>query len=229
MPESDSIEPMTREELEGRSASELIDLILQQQTQIEQLQTQVAELQRQVAQLQLSIRDGESAPLLAASVEAEPDVATRRRTLGLRALVLMVVIFAAIVTLIVTTARPATFVRAGRVEDFRLGSVTLLQLPVVNKADPPVPVFLARDPIAGVLAFHTRDPYSRCPVEWKEAEQRFEDSCLGSRYTRSGEYISGPATRGLDLFPMIVTQDGEIRVDVNGIVAGPIPSSTSHP
>ena len=38
-------EGMTREELAGCSANELIDLILQQQTLIEQLQTQVAGLE----------------------------------------------------------------------------------------------------------------------------------------------------------------------------------------
>jgi len=207
---------MTREELESRSKPELVDLVLQQQTLIAQVQTRAAELQAQVAQLQLANRNGEAVPAAGA-----PEIPEQRSPLGLKVLLALIVVFGCAVTLIVTTVTPPTFVTVGRTADFAPGSVKLIRVPKPNSVDPPIPVYVVNDPSAGFLALSHQDPHSGCPIEWKAAAQRFEDACLGSTYTQLGESVSGPASRGMDRYPVNVTEDGEVRIDVSRLQSGP--------
>ena len=207
---------MTREELESRSKPELIDLALQQQALIAQLQARAAELQAQAAQLQLASRNGEA--MLAAGV---PEAPAQRSPLGLKVLLALIVVFGCAVTLIVTTVTPPTFVNVGRAADFAPSSVKLIRVPKPNSIDPPVPMYLVNDLSAGFLALSNQDPHSGCSIEWKAAAHRFEDACLGSTYTPIGGYVSGPATRGLDRYPVNVTEDGAVRIDVSKLQSGP--------
>lgn len=64
-------------------------------------------------------------------------------------------------------------------------------------------VWFARStlPIHGVRA--PRD----CLVTWQEDIQRFQEPCGGSRWTRDGKYVEGPAPRDLDQFPVDIRQD----------------------
>ena len=218
---------MNREELENRSTSELIDLILQQQMYIAQLQEQAVELQTRLAQLQLSARNGDAALASAA------DAVVQRNPFGLKLLLGLVVVFGCAVALIVTTVKPASFASVGRVEGFPIGSVTPLRLPTANQADLPVPIFLVHDPLAGFLALYQRDPRSFCEVKWNAAAVRFEDLCSGSQYSRTGEPFAEPpgepASRGLDRYPVMVTEGGEVKVNLNELQPGPVMLATTHP
>jgi hypothetical protein len=84
----------------------------------------------------------------------------------------------------------------------------------------PVPIFLVHDTTAGFLAFYDRDTHSSCRVKWVPESQRFEDPCHGAKYTRTGDYLEGPAPRGLDRFAVIVTNDGIVEVDVSEFQMG---------
>lgn len=72
---------------------------------------------------------------------------------------------------------------------------------------------------AGLMAFHQKCPHLGCRVPFCESSGWFECPCHGSKYTRLGEHREGPGPRGLDAFPIVVT-DGVVSIDVDQIVAG---------
>ncbi|SOD74400.1 thiosulfate dehydrogenase [quinone] large subunit [Jatrophihabitans sp. GAS493] len=53
-------------------------------------------------------------------------------------------------------------------------------------------------------------PHQGCPVSYLSASEGFVCPCHDSRFTSTGERISGPATRGLTSIPVAVV-DGEVR------------------
>lgn len=141
----------------------------------------------------------------------------------------------------------ATLEKVGTLADFLPGSVTRIQLKATF-ADPnprihavtasdvggkvigvtPLPlqevtpiIFLVNDPKHGLLALYARDPHRLgCWVKWEESNRRFADPCGGSKYTQTGEYIDGPAPRGLDRFGISVINDGEVLVNVSDYQQG---------
>ena len=164
--------------------------------------------------------------------------------------VLGLVLLCSVLTLIAAQlGRPAaTLEKVGTLADFPLGSVTRIQLKATfTDANPrihavtasdgsgtvlgvtPLPpqninpiIFLVNDPEHGLMALYARDPHRfGCWVAWEESNQRFVDPCGGSKYTQTGEYIDGPAPRGLDRFGVSVTNDGEVLVNVNDYQQGP--------
>ena len=67
---------------------------------------------------------------------------------------------------------------------------------------------------------HSTYYYSRyCLAEWKDVTTRFEDPCSGSKFEIYGTYISGPADRSLDRFPVRI-DNGEIWVDISKMIFG---------
>ena len=51
-----------------------------------------------------------------------------------------------------------------------------------------------------------------CLYKWEQANNRFECPCHGSKFTREGFYIEGPAPRSLDTF-LVTVEGGEVAVD----------------
>jgi cytochrome b6-f complex iron-sulfur subunit len=64
-----------------------------------------------------------------------------------------------------------------------------------------------------------------CLYKWVGENNRFECPCHGSKFTREGDYIEGPAPRSLDHFELAV-EDGEFVVDTGARVNG-APASES--
>ncbi len=173
---------------------------------------------------------------------------SRRTRVG--AGVLGLLLLCSVLTLIAAQlGRPAaTLEKVGTLADFPPGSVTRIQLKATfTDANPrihavtapdgigtvlgvtPLPpqiinpiIFLVNDPEHGLVALYARDPHRfGCWVAWEESHQRFVDPCGGSKYTQTGEYIDGPAPRGLDRFGVNVTNDGEVLVHVYDYQHGP--------
>ncbi|MFZ1770183.1 MAG: Rieske 2Fe-2S domain-containing protein [Caldilinea sp.] len=65
-----------------------------------------------------------------------------------------------------------------------------------------------------------------CLYKWEQANNRFECPCHGSKFTREGLYIEGPAPRSLDTFIVTVIEGGEVAVDTGKKELG-APSSES--
>lgn len=74
----------------------------------------------------------------------------------------------------------------------------------------------------GLMALYTqRCVHLGCAVPWCQSSQWWECPCHGSRYNRLGEWVGGPAPRGLDRFASSVDDDGVLIVDFGDLRTGP--------
>lgn len=65
----------------------------------------------------------------------------------------------------------------------------------------------------GILALYGVCTHLGCLPKWVASNVRFECPCHGSKFTRDGSYIEGPAPRGLDRFSStIIFTDGTSAV-----------------
>jgi cytochrome b6-f complex iron-sulfur subunit len=72
----------------------------------------------------------------------------------------------------------------------------------------------------GLRALFQKCPHLGCRVPFCSTSQRFECPCHGSVYNIIGDYIRGPAPRGMDRFPIKI-QGGHVLVDTSTVVEGP--------
>lgn len=74
----------------------------------------------------------------------------------------------------------------------------------------------------GLLAVRLVDPQLGQPTAWCSSSGWFETPTGGSsRFNRLGEWMDGPAPRGLDRFTSRVDAEGRYVIDLEGFVAGP--------
>jgi cytochrome b6-f complex iron-sulfur subunit len=67
-----------------------------------------------------------------------------------------------------------------------------------------------------------------CLYKWAQSNNRFECPCHGSKFSREGFYIEGPASRSLDTFE-ITEEDGQIAVNTGKrILGGPAAESPAR-
>ncbi len=71
-----------------------------------------------------------------------------------------------------------------------------------------------------LVALYQKCPHLGCRVPYCETSGRFECPCHGSIFNRKGEYIAGPAPRGMDSFP-IRLEEGKVLVDTGTVEEGP--------
>ena len=71
-----------------------------------------------------------------------------------------------------------------------------------------------------LFAVSQKCPHLGCRVPFCEGSGRFQCPCHGSVYNVAGEYISGPAPRGMDRFPIAV-ENGRVIVNLAEPVEGP--------
>lgn len=67
-----------------------------------------------------------------------------------------------------------------------------------------------------------------CLYKWEPSNFRFECPCHGSKFTREGHYIEGPAPRSLDNFVVEVVEGGEVVAkteDSGDAIVPPMPPS----
>lgn len=96
-----------------------------------------------------------------------------------------------------------TEVVAGRADEFLPGSVSHIQ---------EGRFYLSRLEDGSFLALWHSCTHLGCTVPWVEEEYRFHCPCHSSIFTSTGEVVSGPAPRPMDLFPIRVV-DGELVVN----------------
>lgn len=94
-------------------------------------------------------------------------------------------------------------VKAGTVDAFPVGSITLIQ---------EGRFYVHRLEDGSFLALWQRCTHLGCAVPWVEDEDQFHCPCHGSLFNKVGEVLSGPAPRPMDLFPITI-EGGEIFVD----------------
>jgi cytochrome b6-f complex iron-sulfur subunit len=74
-----------------------------------------------------------------------------------------------------------------------------------------------------LMALNSADcPHLGCAVPWCQSSQWFECPCHGSRYNRWGEWVGGPAPRGLDRYASFLDErTGQFVVDLGTYLTGP--------
>ena len=97
---------------------------------------------------------------------------------------------------------------AGPVDRFEPGSVT---------AFPEGRFYLARLADGGFLALYRECTHLGCTVPWVDAEGRFVCPCHASSFDITGEVLSPPAPRPLDVFPVRIEND-IVKVDTSRAV-----------
>lgn len=118
----------------------------------------------------------------------------------------------AVVRLLVAESSPgAGWVRVGSIEDVRSQGVVLL---------PEVPAYVVANPPQAPMALLARSPHLGERVTYCQSSTWFEDPRHGDKFDRLGNYILGPAPRGLDRLATLV-QDGVVWVNPNETTLGP--------
>jgi cytochrome b6-f complex iron-sulfur subunit len=84
----------------------------------------------------------------------------------------------------------------------------------------------------GVYAIYVVCTHLGCLFQWRPTENRFICPCHGSVFSRTGEYIAGPAPRNLDFFVVrVVDETGKVLAetppDADG--KGPVPTPVPDP
>jgi len=97
---------------------------------------------------------------------------------------------------------------AGPVDRFEPGSVT---------AFPKGRFYLARLADGGFLALHRECTHLGCTVPWVATEDRFVCPCHASSFDITGDVLSPPAPRPLDIFPVRIEND-IVKVDVRKVI-----------
>ena len=92
---------------------------------------------------------------------------------------------------------------AGAVSDFAPGSVT---------AFPAGRFYLVRLEDGGFLALHRECTHLGCTVPWRAEKGRFECPCHASVFDMTGEVLSPPAPRPLDVLPVRL-ENGIVKVE----------------
>jgi len=67
-----------------------------------------------------------------------------------------------------------------------------------------------------------------CLYKWEQSNNRFECPCHGSKFSREGFYIEGPAPRSLDQFIVEVEEGSTVEVTTDGDI-GAVPPSVPAP
>jgi cytochrome b6-f complex iron-sulfur subunit len=96
-----------------------------------------------------------------------------------------------------------SIITAGAVEKFAPNSVTAF---VRGK------FYLARLADGGFLALSRTCTHLGCTVPWVEKEMKFACPCHGSAFDITGNVISAPAPRALDIYPIVI-ENQIIKVD----------------
>ncbi len=98
---------------------------------------------------------------------------------------------------------PPTQFRAGSPDDFPVNSVTYIrdqQVYIVRMAE-------------GFYAVSAVCTHLGCITQWKPDENQIACPCHGSKFTRQGAKIAGPAPRALPHFAVRLTADGQLLID----------------
>lgn len=80
----------------------------------------------------------------------------------------------------------------------------------------------------GLRALYQKCPHLGCRVPFCSSSQRFECPCHGSVYNLIGEYVEGPAPRGMDRFEIKIQND-RVVVDTGSLFEGPARGVLSGP
>lgn len=190
----------------------------------------------------------------------------RRALLGLAGAVALGTVGVLLVGFVWPQATPPDFVNLGPTEDLPVGHARLFPDEVAfsdfrwgvrtsfddagilrTSASHDVTFAIVRHEDGTVSAFLARDPRNGCPLAWRTDLSAsfgpggfFRDPCHGSTYNDHGVRVFGPSPRNLDYFDVIISDAGEVVIDLRTLHKGgstrstrwegtPPPTSTAVP
>ena|SRR5512143_636068 len=114
-----------------------------------------------------------------------------------------------------------TVISAGSVASFAPGTATAFQ-----KGE----FYLVRLDDGGILALSCKCTHLGCTVPWLEKEKKFLCPCHASAFDLTGNVISSPASRPLDMLPVAI-ENHIIKVDTGSRIrrSGFDPKQVVHP
>lgn len=74
--------------------------------------------------------------------------------------------------------------------------------------------YLSRFEDGGLLAISIKCTHLGCMVQTDGKTKGFNCPCHASKFNKYGEVLSPPATRALDILPIVI-ENGEVKVDIN--------------
>jgi cytochrome b6-f complex iron-sulfur subunit len=74
-----------------------------------------------------------------------------------------------------------------------------------------------------IVALSEKCTHLGCRVPFCDSSGRFECPCHGSVFNRVGDYLAGPAPRGMDRYPVEEGDDGLLYIDTGDKSNGPEP------
>jgi Rieske Fe-S protein len=77
-----------------------------------------------------------------------------------------------------------------------------------------------------VTAIYEKCTHLGCRVPFCQSSGQFECPCHGSVFNRAGDFVAGPAPRGMDYFVTDVGEDGFVYIDTAARVEGAPPGET---
>lgn len=77
-----------------------------------------------------------------------------------------------------------------------------------------------------VTAIYEKCTHLGCRVPFCQSSGQFECPCHGSVFNRAGDFVAGPAPRGMDYFVTEVDDDGFVYIDTAEQVLGAPPGET---
>ena len=131
---------------------------------------------------------------------------------------------AALALLTAESALMSYFFMYPRFRAGEFGGKFFLSATDVPAADaPPAPVtagkFWLVESDEGPKAIYMVCTHLGCLYKWQASNHRFECPCHGSKFTKDGFYIEGPAPRSLDLFEL-EEENGQVVVDTGRKITG---------
>lgn len=99
--------------------------------------------------------------------------------------------------------KTSTIIEAGKVDNFAPNSVT---------ANIQGRFYLCRMDDGGFLALSSKCTHLGCTVPWDAKENRFACPCHGSSYDITGNVLTAPAPRPLDIYPVSI-ENKVVKVD----------------
>ena len=108
--------------------------------------------------------------------------------------------------------------------EFNLGAATVLPQIGIDPEGNTTGKFWLINTDEGPRALYMVCTHLGCLYKWEPSNNRFECPCHGSKFSREGFYIEGPAPRSLDQFVIKVVQDGSVvaeTADQGDLVAAP--------
>jgi cytochrome b6-f complex iron-sulfur subunit len=156
----------------------------------------------------------------------EKSKVSRRQFLGFAWLTTVLLFGSEVLASLFKFVQPVTaggfggIVKAGTLDEFPIGSVTLIK---------EGRFYLYRLEDGSFLALWQRCTHLGCSVPWEESEDQFHCPCHGSLFNKVGVVQGGPAPRPMDIFPVNI-EDGEVFVNTGNPIERKDfdPSQTTH-